>query len=635
LSPPTVRSGSTRLNDPFEQVRRRILSLMVTLVEIRPWGDNDDPSEYSTLATDWPHAEERCPACTAFGAWFFTARWTAMADGDSRLTGVKRAARAAFKSAYPNRFQGVEEHRRQVRRAAGDAPAAAKRVQIQAAKFLVEGLAQTRREGLIPRVPKPGSRDRFDGPWPYWWSCVEIAQSEAAKPLLVALREAYPARFGAESASPYQQPERYAAALLRAVIAESIVEQCRPSAHSRIAHAAIDELHRVAASDGQTYSSLWLIDDLDLTAVDRQSFDGLTFYAPRKFQAQNVISLLLPEAMWASEPSRVLHAEHGGFTYASADGARGDHWETTRVLNERIGRFALAIRLATGSTGPNRMVWMGEPSWIHVEMPEAHPQTEDTIFESHLRRIGVIKADDLPGLTALAALIEQAQHQSAGKGKEQGTVSSVAIALGRYARSYTGLTWQDTVLDLATALEACLGPNDQRKISLTLRTRAAHLLGRSNKARANEVSQDVKDLYNLRSDLIHGNARFKRTPQALCDARGYPGTYTLDVYRLRYLLDRWRDIVRRAICARLLLADTLCGDPLWPLVGDPVAVDRFLVRQDKREEWCQRLVDEANALGLPLLVEPAPPLVDFLYRGQPDDPVAIQPPGQQGADPGH
>jgi hypothetical protein len=132
-------------------------------------------------------------------------------------------------------------------------------------------------------------------------------------------------------------------------------------------------------------------------------------------------------------------------------------------------------------------------------------------------------------------------------------------------------------------------------------------------ARRDASTGDIGDLYDLRSDLIHGNARFRRSPQALCDARGY--TRPLPGDRLDALLDRWRDIVRRAIVARLLLADQRCGDALWPLLGNQVAVDRCLVRQDKREEWCQRLADEAGALGLPFLIEPAPPLVDYLRRG--------------------
>jgi hypothetical protein len=596
-------------------VRRRILYLVVTLAEIRPWEDNDDPSEFTSLSSDWPHASEHCPGCVAVSPWFWTAHFSAEPAQDRSVRGLLRAARAAFESAYPSRYREVEEHRRQVRRAALEAPVAAKRVQAEAAKWLVRGLAEARKQGFVAKVPREGSRQHFDGPWPYWYGCVEIAQSEAAEPLLAALREAYPARFDAPSGSaylpPYKDPARYAAALLRAVIAEAIVARRRPTARSRATRPILEELHRAAAQDGQTFASLWLIDDLDLAAVNRQSFDGLTFHAPRELQDQNVVSSLMPEAMWASEPYRMPHADRGGFIYASQGGARGDHWETTKVLNERIGKFALAIRLATGSTGPNRMVWMGEPSWIHVEMPEAHPQVENQIL-GHWRRVAAVKPEDLSGLVDLVALIGRAQEQSAGKGQKQGTVSAVSIALGRYSRSYAGLIWQDTVLDLATALEACFGPENKEEIGLTLRTRAAHLLGRNDAARADEIYGDLADLYDLRSDLIHGNARFRHTPQELCDARGYAHTFPSD--RLGALLDRWRDIVRRAIVARLLLADTRCGEPLWPLRGNQVAVDRCLVRPDKREQWCQRLVDEAAALSLPLLIEPAPPLIDYLHR---------------------
>lgn len=194
------------------------------------------------------------------------------------------------------------------------------------------------------------------------------------------------------------------------------------------------------------------------------------------------------------------------------------------------------------------------------------------------------------------------------------------------------MTWQDTVLDLATALEACLGPNDRRNISRMLCTRAAHLLGRGDEARANEVSQDVRDLYALRSDLIHGNERFKRTWQELCDARGYPDTYTLDEFRLKYLLDRWRDVVRRVICARLLLADARDGEEeLWPLVGNDVLVDQCLAGENVRALWWQRLAEEANAFGLPLLVEPAPTLVDDLNPGRANSPMRPNPVGPSGS----
>jgi len=76
----------------------------------------------------------------------------------------------------------------------------------------------------------------------------------------------------------------------------------------------------------------------------------------------------------------------------------------------------------------------------------------------------------------------------------------------------------------------------------------------------------------------------------------------------------WRDIVRRAISARLMLADETLGTPLWPLIRDETPVDRLLARRDKRDEWRARIVNGAAAYGLPLLADPAPPLIDYLDR---------------------
>jgi hypothetical protein len=75
-----------------------------------------------------------------------------------------------------------------------------------------------------------------------------------------------------------------------------------------------------------------------------------------------------------------------------------------------------------------------------------------------------------------------------------------------------------------------------------------------------------------------------------------------------FLLDRWRDIVRRLICVRLLLSETRCD--LWPLIGKTRADD--LLMPDKRGELQRRIAGEATAIGLPRLLEPTTPLVNDL-----------------------
>jgi hypothetical protein len=256
------------------------------------------------------------------------------------------------------------------------------------------------------------------------------------------------------------------------------------------------------------------------------------------------------------------------------------------------------------------MVWIGEPSMIHVELPQAHPQTED-FMESWWRRLAVVTPENLAGMRELAAMIARAETPQPTKRNKEGALPSVAIAIGRYSRSFRGMAWQDTVLDLATALEACFGPNDKEQIGLTLRTRAAHLLGRDDSYQADIIYNDVRDLYALRSDIIHGNSELQKSLATLFSERGFNHTFPDD--RMHALLDRWRDIVRRAIAARLMLGDNRLGEPLWPLAGDDAAVDRTLVRRDTRDEWLARIVGETATFGLPLLADPAPPLINYLH----------------------
>ena len=100
------------------------------------------------------------------------------------------------------------------------------------------------------------------------------------------------------------------------------------------------------------------------------------------------------------------------------------------------------------------MVWMGEPSMFHIEMPEAHPQYEDAFMPSHWRRIAIVRPEDLPGLSALDSLIARAGQE---RGK-QDFVAAVSVAMGRFSRTFTTNDWREVVLDLTTALEAALGP---------------------------------------------------------------------------------------------------------------------------------------------------------------------------------
>jgi hypothetical protein len=78
---------------------------------------------------------------------------------------------------------------------------------------------------------------------------------------------------------------------------------------------------------------------------------------------------------------------------------------------------------------------------------------------------------------------------------------------------------------------------------------------------------------------------------------------------LGFALDRLRDLVRRAILARIGLAAG--HDPLWLLRGD-TPVERNLADDDTRRAWRQRWRQVLADAGIGDAVSPQQPSVDYL-----------------------
>ena len=91
--------------------------------------------------------------------------------------------------------------------------------------------------------------------------------------------------------------------------------------------------------------------------------------------------------------------------------------DVTTPLNNGMGRFMQTLRLATAATSVERMVWLGEPSMIHVQPQEAWPQVED-IGGTWWRRVVTLTPDHLPGLRRLAAMVDRLEFPAAAKKKK-------------------------------------------------------------------------------------------------------------------------------------------------------------------------------------------------------------------------
>src|SRR5207253_808371 len=125
------------------------------------------------------------------------------------------------------------------------------------------------------------------------------------------------------------------------------------------------------------------------------------------------VSRLLPGALWAHDHGYPMPgAKHTGLLWASGTGT-GHHWDVTTPINDGMGRFMQALRLAMAATSLERMVWLGEPSMIHVQGQEAWPQAEEGVRETWWRRVATLTPDHLPGLRRLTATMDRLEAASA------------------------------------------------------------------------------------------------------------------------------------------------------------------------------------------------------------------------------
>lgn len=129
---------------------------------------------------------------------------------------------------------------------------------------------------------------------------------------------------------------------------------------------------------------------------------------------------------------------------------------------------------------------------------------------------------------------------------------------------------------------------------------------------ARALFDDVNQLYSLRSKIVHGGQiklkdlrkiidRISTVPDGAAEDR-------LGV-ALGYAVDRMRDLVRRAILARLCLAAE--PGPLWPFAGD-TAVDGILADDAQRAAWRTHWHAHLAALGVEYAAGRPRSAVDFI-----------------------
>ena len=269
----------------------------------------------------------------------------------------------------------------------------------------------------------------------------------------------------------------------------------------------------------------------------------------------------------------------------------------SRKARRQLRNVMTALRLATGVSAFPLITIEGEPGNVRSMHPQIEPHALRWI--RHAYRSVVLRASDVASLEVLCSRVDE------WLGDDDLETNPLRIAIGRLNRSMDGpsTTVADIVIDLSIGLEATLSGTDTSEVGLRLRARAADLLAAVDDP-GDTIYDDVKALYEIRSAIVHGSvlklSRLTRLISGVSSAdRGdNPGE------QVALALDRWRDLLRRAILARAALA---AESSPWPL-KDSIDVDRVLRTKTERAAWLDHIHRYWADAGLAVVLDPVSPL---------------------------
>lgn len=462
-------------------------------------------------------------------------------------------------------------------------------------RFIDESLLVLRRQHVLPRPRHQPwievGRDYF-GP--------DLSGSAAFEALAEAI-EATDDRFSEET--PLHERDFANGYVFDAL--EFFVAQLTKGAPDPLSSTAVAVKEGLALP--RTRVSAWMVTDIMTASEKAEEIAGVVVHPASEVGAGTRSAMLrLLGDVFGVRAERVdfdrLHSsfDDAALLVASYDQAtsRADDLETP-PSTRRIGDFVLATRLLFAATAHPIYELRGHRNAVGGHRPYIHE------FE------GAGQGSMSAGLDARRAAKLDASHEvgilevlRSVRSVLDGPPSALQTAIGRYQLSHQKYRWVDKIIDLAIALEAALAGKQSSGVTYRLQVRAGALLA-SDADPAGALFDDIKVLYDLRSRFVHGGALSSRTiEKKLAKLHRVPPGDHFHRFRSDAVIDRFRDIVRRAILCRVLLAEHAPG--LWEVGGD--LDDSELVGDDSdapwRSVWRQVLVD----LGQPQAADAAPVL---------------------------
>jgi hypothetical protein len=418
------------------------------------------------------------------------------------------------------------------------------------------------------------------------------------------LKTLYPGWFDATpGASPRWYAENLSCRFVDACVAELSLRGETGDAPSDAVEAMVLELGDYLDAPGARVACTRRVSHLMTEDREELSIGGVTILAYRQWEEIRQIAEVMPTARSAfnSEPPHSFaNPEATLVSYATGP----DPFHLRADAERRIDCLLLAVHLLSAATTASIYQVTGETTSVcrYTAGVDVIPYDEHPVPV----RPAVLSAASVQPVERLLALYDATKHRAPRE-----AVHGLEMAVLKFTDSFSPKPWFEKIVDLATALEATLSGRDKADVTLRICSRAAHILS-TDTDRPQTIYADVKALYDLRSNLVHGAVITQRQLDGWIAAISVVSPERSPRMRIELVVDRLRDLVRRSILTRLVLND----DGRWPL-RDPPPLDQLLTDASAAEDWRRAWHQGMTKLGAAEATEPAMPLADSVFDDYP------------------
>ena len=451
-----------------------------------------------------------------------------------------------------------------------------------ARSFLASAFAVLRTENVLPTsVFNPFLRVGRD----YFGDSISGARGFA--PFEAAIAERHP-RFSGELLPGRDFASGYVFSFLEAVVAEAALREEKLSPDASCVEKCLSDLVAVVEADSSEVACCREVtslttDDGQALELEHVTVEPLTASADsHSREAADLIAEVVPHSQSCFD-----RATPDGFgpphsIVVARDNAT-EPFERAKELSRQIDQFLLTTRLLHAGTCESAYEVQGRTSLVGRFDPTLVRFRGGAGYFSPtgmLRRTVRLESRDTERFSGLATAMSAAEGEPRGR-----LVTSFGMATHKFQVSYHAHSWDEQIVDLATAFEATLSGHSRTDVILRLKTRAAALLATDNDP-AGAIFRDIDKLYEIRSRLIHGSALSgKDLTKAVTAISTVPDSPS--GIAVAHAVERLRDLVRRALLARIALAS--CTPPLW-MLGEDTGVDAHLADMTTRESWRSALL---------------------------------------------